>query len=84
MNPSTEQWKLLLSSVLSAAVFAIPSISKPLVYGLALADRGLRAIAEDRYLRNGLNIHKGRVTNKPVAEALGYEAYAPESVLNVA
>ncbi|MBB3543561.1 alanine dehydrogenase [Rhizobium sp. BK176] len=55
-----------------------------LVYGLALADRGLRAIAEDRHLRNGLNIHKGRVTNKPVAEALGYEAYAPESVLNVA
>jgi|SRR6185369_4297069 hypothetical protein len=32
MNPSTEQWKLLLSSVLSAAVFAIPSISKPLVF----------------------------------------------------
>ncbi|MBB3318698.1 alanine dehydrogenase [Rhizobium sp. BK181] len=55
-----------------------------LVYGLALADRGLRAIAEDRHLRNGLNIHRGRVTNKPVAEALGYEAYAPESVLNVA
>ena len=55
-----------------------------LYHGLALADRGLRAIAEDRHLRNGLNVHKGRVTNGPVAEALGYEAYAPESVLNVA
>lgn len=55
-----------------------------LVHGLALADRGLRAIAEDRHLRNGLNVHKGRVTNQPVAEALGYPAYAPESVLNVA
>ncbi len=55
-----------------------------LVHGLALADRGLRAIAEDKHLRNGLNVHKGRVTYKPVAEALGYEAYAPESVLNVA
>ena len=53
-------------------------------HGLALADRGLRAIAEDKHLRNGLNIHKGRVTNRPVAEALGYEAFAPESVLNVA
>ncbi|MEE9925965.1 MAG: alanine dehydrogenase [Brucella anthropi] len=53
-------------------------------YGLALADRGLRAIAEDKHLRNGLNVHKGRITNKPVAEALGYEAFAPESVLNVA
>ncbi|RFB95147.1 alanine dehydrogenase [Rhizobium leguminosarum bv. trifolii] len=55
-----------------------------LVHGLALADRGLRAIAEDKHLRNGLNVHKGRITNKPVAEALGYEAFAPESVLNVA
>ena len=32
MNTSTEQWKLLLSSVLSAAVFAIPSLSKPFVF----------------------------------------------------
>ena len=55
-----------------------------LQHGLALADRGLRAIAEDRHLRNGLNVHKGRVTNKAVAEALGYEAFAPESLLNVA
>ncbi|MEV4610936.1 alanine dehydrogenase [Neorhizobium sp. LMR1-1-1.1] len=55
-----------------------------LQYGLALADRGLRAIAEDRHLRNGLNVHKGRVTNRAVAEALGYEAFAPESLLNVA
>ncbi|EGE60050.1 alanine dehydrogenase protein [Rhizobium etli CNPAF512] len=55
-----------------------------LVHGLALADRGLRAIAEDKHLRNGLNVHKGRITSKPVAEALGYEAFAPESVLNVA
>ncbi|OJT96451.1 alanine dehydrogenase [Metarhizobium album] len=55
-----------------------------LQHGLALADRGLRAIAEDKHLRNGLNVHKGRVTNRPVAEALGYEAYAAESVLNVA
>jgi alanine dehydrogenase len=53
-------------------------------YGLALADRGLRAIAEDKHLRNGLNVHKGRITSKPVAEALGYEAFAPESLLNVA
>ena len=55
-----------------------------LVHGLALADRGLRAIAEDRHLRNGLNVHKGRITNKPVADALGYPAHAPEAVLNVA
>ena len=55
-----------------------------LFHGLALADRGLRAIAEDRHLRNGLNVHKGRITNKAVAEALGYEMHAPEAVLAVA
>ncbi len=53
-------------------------------YGLALADRGIRAIAEDTHLRNGLNVHKGRVTNHAVAEALGYEAFAPDRLLNVA
>ncbi|MBN9054294.1 MAG: alanine dehydrogenase [Shinella sp. 65-6] len=53
-------------------------------YGLQLADKGLKAIAEDRHLRAGLNVHRGRVTNGPVAEALGYESFAPEAVLNVA
>ncbi|OBZ94196.1 alanine dehydrogenase [Pararhizobium polonicum] len=55
-----------------------------LYYGLQLADRGLKAIAEDRHLRAGLNVHKGRVTNKAVAEALGYESHAPEAVLKIA
>jgi len=53
-------------------------------YGLQLADKGLKAIAEDRHLRAGLNVHRGRVTNGPVADALGYESVAPEAVLNVA
>jgi alanine dehydrogenase len=53
-------------------------------YGLQLADKGIKAILDDQHLRNGLNVHKGRVTNKPVADALGYEAFAPESVLHVA
>jgi alanine dehydrogenase len=55
-----------------------------LFHGLALADWSLRAIAEDKHLRNGLNVHKGRITSKPVAEALGYEVHAPEAILNVA
>ncbi len=55
-----------------------------LYYGLQLADRGLKAIAEDRHLRAGLNVHKGRVTNKAVAEALGYENHAPEALLKIA
>ena len=53
-------------------------------YGLQLADKGLKAIAEDRHLRAGLNVHRGRITNKPVAEALGYELAEAETVLKVA
>jgi hypothetical protein len=37
-----------------------------LQYGLMLADKGLKAIAEDRHLRAGLNVHQGRITNRPL------------------
>jgi len=53
-------------------------------YGLMLADKGLKAIAEDRHLRAGLNVHKGRITNRPVADALGYELADMDQVLKVA
>jgi alanine dehydrogenase len=50
-------------------------------YGLQLADRGIKAILDDPHLRNGLNVHKGRVTNRAVAESLGYEMAEPKAVL---
>nr|WP_316653882.1 alanine dehydrogenase [uncultured Gellertiella sp.] len=50
-------------------------------HGLALANHGVKAILKDKHLQNGLNVHKGKVTNKPVADALGYEMHAPEAVL---
>ena len=50
-------------------------------HGLALADRGIQAILADRHLRNGLNVHKGKITNRPVAEALGREMHEPEVAL---
>ncbi|MGS1096857.1 alanine dehydrogenase (plasmid) [Aquamicrobium terrae] len=53
-------------------------------HGLQLADKGLKAILDDPHLRNGLNLHKGRITNAAVAEALGYEMAEPQSVLRVA
>lgn len=53
-------------------------------YGLLLADKGLKAILDDKHLRNGLNVHKGRITNAAVAEALGYEMVEPQAVLKVA
>ena len=43
-----------------------------LPFVLALADQGLRrALADDVHLRNGLNVHEGAVTCRPVAAALG-------------
>lgn len=50
-------------------------------YGLQLADRGLKALADDHHLRNGLNIYKGKITNRAVAESLGYEMAEPKIVL---
>jgi alanine dehydrogenase len=50
-------------------------------YGLQLADKGLKALVDDQHLRNGLNVHKGKITNAAVAEALGLEMHAPEVAL---
>ncbi|WP_352858438.1 hypothetical protein [Mesorhizobium sp. M0142] len=50
-------------------------------YGLQLADKGLKALIDDHHLRNGLNVHKGKITNRAVAEALGYELVEPKTVL---
>jgi len=48
-------------------------------YGLLIADLGLEAAMKaSEPLRYGLNCHAGKLTNKPVADALGlpYEAYS--------
>ena len=41
-----------------------------LPFGLNLANKGLDALRDDEHLRNGLNVHRGMVTYKPVADAL--------------
>lgn len=53
-----------------------------LPFGLALASKGLDAIRENVHLQNGLNVHKGMITNKPVADALGLEMVAPLDALS--
>ena len=40
-------------------------------FGLALASQGFAAFFEDPHLRAGLNVHRGRLTYKAVAESLG-------------
>jgi alanine dehydrogenase len=48
-----------------------------LPYVMALAAKGPRlAMEEDRYLRDGLNVHAGHITHPAVAEALGLD-YTP-------
>ncbi|MCA0316498.1 MAG: alanine dehydrogenase [Proteobacteria bacterium] len=42
-----------------------------LPFGLALADKGLEALAQDPHLRRGLNVHNHAITNRAVAESLG-------------
>ncbi|HVV42752.1 MAG TPA: alanine dehydrogenase [Nitrobacter sp.] len=60
-----------------SATFALAEATRPFV--LALADKGLSAaLANDPHLRAGLNIHDGRLTCRPVADALGLP-YTPFS-----
>ena len=42
-----------------------------LPFGLALASLGFAAVTQNPHLRAGLNVHRGRITNKAVAESLG-------------
>jgi len=52
-----------------------------LPFGLALADKGLAAIAADPHLRNGLNVHAGKITHKAVAESLHLDFSDPGKLM---
>lgn len=66
-------------SVPQTSAYALNIATLPFM--LALANKGLQALHEDHHLRNGLTIHRGLVTNAPVAGALGYDYVAPERAL---
>jgi alanine dehydrogenase len=60
-------------AVARTSTFALSSATSPFV--LTLADKGLkRALTEDPYLANGLNIHVGMITNRAVAEACSFRS----------
>ena len=66
-------------AVARTSTFALNNATLP--FALALADKGWRkAIADDAHLRNGLNVHEGKVTCRPVAEALGLPFTSPETI----
>lgn len=52
-----------------------------LPFGLALANKGIQALIEDPNLRNGLNIYRGKITHRSVAESLGLRRYPAEDAL---
>jgi alanine dehydrogenase len=53
------------------ATYALNNATLP--FALALATRGLGAVKDDPHLREGLNVHRGVVTNAAVAQSLGLE-----------
>lgn len=68
--------------VARTSTFALTNATLP--FALALADKGYKkALSDDVHLREGLNVHKGKLTYKAVAEALGH-AYTPtQDVLKI-
>ena len=57
-------------AVARTSTFALANATLP--HALALADKGARqALADDSHLRNGLNVHAGKLTCRAVADALG-------------
>jgi alanine dehydrogenase len=52
-----------------------------LPFGLALADQGLAALARNPHLRAGLNVHRGKITHRAVAESLGLSFDDPAGLM---
>ena len=70
-------------AVARTSTFALNNVTLP--FTLQLADKGHRqAMFDDDCLKEGLNVHRGKVTNAPVAEALGYEFVPPDDALRAA
>jgi alanine dehydrogenase len=62
------------------STFALNKVTLP--YLVKLANNGYqKALSEDKNFLAGLNVHKGQVTYKAVADVFGYEFVDPSSVL---
>jgi alanine dehydrogenase len=67
-------------AVARTSAAALNNATLPFV--LALADKGWRrAMAEDRHLLAGLNVHAGRITHPAVAAALGERLWRAEEAI---
>ncbi len=66
--------------VARTSTFALSNVTLP--YIVALADKGWKqALAEDKYLRDGLNVQGGAITHPAVAAALGMNLKTADQAL---
>jgi alanine dehydrogenase len=66
--------------VARTSTFALNNVTLPLA--LQIADKGYKqALIDNMHLRAGLNVYKGKITYKAVADDLGYNYVAPETAL---
>ncbi len=62
------------------STYALNNVTLP--FTLALANKGWQqALRDDEHLRAGLNVHDGKVTYKAVADDLGYDYVAADTLL---
>ncbi len=62
------------------STYALNNVTLPHI--IALANKGYQqALKDDRWLRDGLNVHRGQITQREVAHDLGYDFHDPENVL---
>lgn len=67
-------------AVPKTSTYALNNVTLP--FALNIADKGVtQALLEDSHLRNGLNVHTGKLTYKEVADDLGYDYVPPETLL---
>ncbi|WP_210394548.1 alanine dehydrogenase [Motiliproteus sediminis] len=68
--------------VARTSTFALTNATLP--YVLQLADKGYQqALKDNPHLRNGLNVHRGKVTYQAVAQDLGYDYQSAEQALGL-
>ena len=62
------------------STYALNNVTLP--FAIALANKGAKqALLDDEHLRNGLNVHAGKITYREVAEDLGYDYVDATSAL---
>jgi alanine dehydrogenase len=62
------------------STYALNNVTLPHI--IALASKGYRqALKDDRWLRDGLNVYQGKITQREVAQDLGYDFHDPETLL---